>query len=805
MFALTTLVYPVVLAALSVGAGLLVDRCSGGFLPAALLPTVGVAALIAVSQLFTYAAPLAPATPYAIGAFAVAGLVLGSARLRAIARRWRASIWQFFAPVLAYLLALAPVLLAGRPSFSSYMTLADSAVHMMGADFLLRHGQDYSHLDLHNSYGLYINNYYNTYYPSGADTLFGASAFLLGLPLIWAFQPFNAVMLASAACPAWLLMRRVGLDGGWAALAALSATIPALVYGYELIGSIKEITALAMILSLGALVILHRRWLWGRPWGAIPFALVAAAGVSALGAGFGAWILATAVILAVVLVGAIAAQPRRARRALALIGIGVLIALIAALPTWTELSGSLKIAQNISSTGNPGNLQKPLKAVQVFGVWVWGSYKNPPRGGDLTATGVLIALTALAAGLGAFRLIRKRDYALAAWIALVLLVWLLLSTYSTTWVDAKTLMLTTPVVAVLAWAGVAMVRESRLRLAAPVLALALAGGVLASDAFQYHTSNLAPTARYQELASIDSRFAGRGPTLFTDFDEYALYELRDLDIGGPNFIYGPPALAGAGGGYRYPVELDRLPPAALTAYPLIVTRRDPTANRPPSAYSLLWRGTYYEVWGRPHDAPAAVAVAGLSGSLGEQCAQIGHLAGLAGARGATLLAPREPELVHIDVQRTSHPAGWGRVREGLLMSSPGRLSAEFSVPHAGVWDVWLKGETMPAVRVEVDGRPVGSVRAQLDGNSLVLNTITPLPVPLSAGRHRLSLVREGFTLAPGNGGTAVLYAIYLAPANLPASQPLEAVAAARWRSLCGHSREWVEAVRPRASQHGLRA
>ena len=39
------------------------------------------------------------------------------------------------------LLALAPVLLAGRPSFSSYMALADSAVHMMGADFLIRHGQ----------------------------------------------------------------------------------------------------------------------------------------------------------------------------------------------------------------------------------------------------------------------------------------------------------------------------------------------------------------------------------------------------------------------------------------------------------------------------------------------------------------------------------------------------------------------------------------------------------------------------------------------------------------------------------------
>src|SRR5262249_57899633 len=111
---------------------------------------------------------------------------------------------------LAYLVALAPVLVAGRPTFSSYVVLSDSAIHMLGADFLIHHGQDYTHLDLRNSYGQYINRYYNTSYPSGADTLFGGSALLLGLPLIWAFQAFNAFMLATASGPAWLLARRVG-------------------------------------------------------------------------------------------------------------------------------------------------------------------------------------------------------------------------------------------------------------------------------------------------------------------------------------------------------------------------------------------------------------------------------------------------------------------------------------------------------------------------------------------------------------------------------------------------------------------
>ena len=100
------------------------------------------------------------------------------------------------------------------------MALSDSAVHMIGADFLIHHGQDYAHLDLRNSYGQFINNYYDTSYPSGADTLFGGSALLLGLPLIWAFQPFNAFMLAHrrgsrvAARAADRAARRVGGAGG---------------------------------------------------------------------------------------------------------------------------------------------------------------------------------------------------------------------------------------------------------------------------------------------------------------------------------------------------------------------------------------------------------------------------------------------------------------------------------------------------------------------------------------------------------------------------------------------------------------
>ena len=798
VFVATVALYPCVLAALCAGAGMLVDRCSGSWLPAPLLPAVGAAALIALSQLSTYIYPLAPATPYLMPAFALAGFALSWGRVRSIARRLRAHWWPVIVSVLAYALALAPVLAGGRPSFSSYMALADSAVHLLGADFLIRHGQHYAHLDLRNSYGRFVRDYYGSSYPSGADTLFGGSAFLLGLPLIWAFQPFNAFMLAVAGGPAWLLARRMRLTGAWAALAALTAIVPALVYAYALLAAVKELTALSMLLSLGCLVVLHRRWLGAAPIRALPFALVLAAGVSALGLAFGAWALAAVAVLAVVLAGDLRAGRTRVRRALGLIGFAALALAVAALPTWADASEALHVASEIASTSNSGNLHTPLRAIQALGIWLNGSYKLEPAGAALLATHALIALTLALALLGAAFLLRLRAYALAGWLALMLLASLAVGESVTAWGDAKTLVLTSPLVVLLAWGGVAALLAAPgrrvWRPAAALLALALAGGALASDALLYHSSDLAPTARYDELASLDARFAGRGPTLFSDFDEYSMYELRDVDVGGPDFVYPPPALAVAAGGYGDPVDLDRVPPSALLAYPLIVMRRDPAASRPPSAYTLLWQGSYYQVWGRRPGAPAAAVHVALAGSPALQCARIAGVAAQARGAGESLVAAEAPELVRVSLARSSHPRRWGHEREGLVMRTPGRLIASFALPAPGEWQLWVQGQIMPSVRLSVDGRPIESIAGQLDGNSLVPDTVPPVTVGLGAGEHRVSVTRHGFTLAPGDGGAAVLDAIFLTPAGADPQGVLRAAAPSGWRSLCGRSYQWVELV-----------
>jgi hypothetical protein len=484
------------------------------------------------------------------------------------------------------------------------------------------------------------------------------------------------------------------------------------------------------------------------------------------------------------------------RQPLLLVAAGAMIALLAALGTWIDVSGSLRVAQAIATTSNPGNLQKPLRSVQVLGTWLVGSYKHVPIGGRLELSYALSAVALLGALLGALYVVYIRQYVLATWIAMTLAVGLGLTAYGTTWATGKTLMLSSPVVVLMAWAGVAALRaytafRSVLRPAALLMALALVGGVAASDALQYHSSNLAPTARYEELAALNSRFAGRGPTLFTDYDEYALYLLRDLDVGGPDFMFPPPAIALPHG---LPVDLDLISPAALLAYPLVVTRRDPSAIRLPSAYRLLWQGTYYQVWSRQPGSAAAIARVGLSSTTPVQCSRVEGLAHLASSHRARLLSASPPELVPVDVVGALHPT-WADTRLGLLMTPHGRLETTFKVPHPGVWDLWLQGEIMPAVHVSVDGHTLASISGQLTGVATDPDTMAPLRVPLVAGSHRLRITRGGSNpLSPGEGGSAILDSVFLTPAGAGAQAMLHTTPPARWRSLCGHRLEWIEAV-----------
>ena len=129
------------------------------------------------------------------------------------------------------------------------------------------------------------------------------------------------------------------------------------------------------------------------------------------------------------------------------------------------------------------------------------------------------------------------------------------------------------------------------------------------------------------------------------------------------------------------------------------------------------------------------------------------------------------------------------------MTPHGRLDATFTAPHAGVWNLWLKGEIMPPVEVSVDGHPLASISGQLTGVASDPDTMAPLRVSLAAGDHRLTITRGASNpLAPGSGGSAILDSIFLTPVGSGSQATLHVTAADGWRSLCGQRLEWIEVV-----------
>jgi hypothetical protein len=93
--------------------------------------------------------------------------------------------------------------------------------------------------------------------------------------------------------------------------------------------------------------------------------------------------------------------------------------------------------------------------------------------------------------------------------------------------------------------------------------------------------------------------------------------------------------------------------------------------------------------------------------------------------------------------------------------------------------------------VLVDGREVGTLRRGLEPR---LGAHEVATVSLPAGRHVVRLERPGGDIGPGNGGYEQLGPVVLAPPEF-SERPAETIDPSAWRSLCGRSLDWVEAVR----------
>jgi hypothetical protein len=811
--------FPLVLAAVGAGWGVLVERLAGARVGVLLVP-LGLAAALVLASLLTAWSTIAPGAVPVVGVGALVGLVVGWRSHRRIVK------WPALAALAALLVYGAPVLLSGSATFAGYVRLDDTATWLAMTDQVFSHGRSLSDLPS-STYSLLLAANVTNGYPLGAFMLLGVGHGLTGIDSAWIFQPYLACCGAAVALGVYALAEPLVESPRLRALVAFLAAQPALLYGYSLWGGIKELTA-AFLLVLG--VALIARLLARRPES--PRALLlpavpAAALIVTLGTGAGAWIVPA--LLCVLVAWVIRARRSEAGGVVRDIGVLGAITVVLALPMWVTLSSVLGAYSGLSSGNLPtsealGNLIQPLSGWQLAGIWPVGDFRvRAPT----VATVLLVGLVLLAATLAIWLTVRRRRFGIAVYV-LVALAGCAIGylANSTPWVLGKALAISSPALLAAALVGGALLLAWRRPVGVLVL-LALGGGVVWSNALAYHDVLLAPRSRLAELQHISGLVAGKSPTLIGDYEVYAdRHFLRD---GAPvePAEYRSVTLPLRNGAILTKsawADLDSFAPATLEPYRSIVIARSPAQSRPPSLYSLVWRGRYYELWQRPARPTARVlrhipygesnklpycGVAqnrpGAEASLCSAnpaatplCTQIERLGVTAARERAELVAYQRPQPIVARGDQTRWPAPW--VHESasrtLFPNAPGTAVAQINVYGNQDYELWLGGSFSRGFEVSVDGRYVGRVKDEL----LSIGGYAPVAeVYLTPGIHVFGLTYPHSDLTPGSGDNqqTSLAAISLQPLSRPSTRLLT-VMPRRARSLCGRSLDWIEIVAPRA-------
>ncbi|MDP9232210.1 MAG: hypothetical protein M3O73_05505 [Actinomycetota bacterium] len=720
---------------------------------------VGLTVVILAAQFTTLADATAELTGPLVIALAVAGLLLRPP--------WRDRLepWALGAAAGVFAVFAAPIVLSGRATFAGYIKLDDTATYFAMTDRVMEHGRSLAGL-APSTYEATLATTLAIGYPTGSLMPLGIGHQLLSYDLAWLYQPYLTFLAALLALALYAVLGRVIPSRPLRAAAAFVAAQPALLFGYALWGGIKELLGALLLALIAALL----------PWtleeergarAALPLAAACAALVCVLSLPGAVW-LAPALLAAAVVV------LRRPRPLLSKAGVFAAGLAVLAVPAYVAAVDWLPRIGAFDKATNLGNLSGPLSAWQLFGIWPSGDFRVHPH--DSAPVYVLVAVVIAAGLLGLWSAWARRSWELLAYVVIAGVGCALFVAVSSPWVGGKTLAMASPAALAVALAGCAALFGRGRAVEAGVVVLAITGGVIWSNALQYHDVWLAPRGQLHELETIGRDFVGQGPALMTNYEPYgARHFLRRLDPEGASelrrrFVYLTNGkLLDKGGS----ADIDRIRLDGLLVYRTLVLRRGPAASRPPSVYRLVWSGRYYEVWQRPQP-PKQTILEHLPLGNASQAAAVPPCAAVLrlGALGGTLTTATRPEAISL-----GEPPARGEV--GLTVS----------VPTTGDYTAWVGGDWFGLTSISVDGRRVGSMREELDWPGLYTDLGT---IPLSAGEHLVRISYETGGWHPGSGGTPYSFGP-VALSRVDAREPVET--ASDPQSLCGRRLDWVEAVR----------
>src|SRR3954447_4497842 len=756
VFLLSWLATPVLLAVLSLGSGLLVAALAerlgtprGDAFPPILVVPIGFALLVVLASLLTnwqLTAPLSGVGPLVV---ALAGLVVGRQRVRGWLPAWRGAGWALLAAALPFAALAAPVVLTGQPGITGYTKITDLGHQLAFIEYLRTDGRAaISPASAASSFDQVVAKLVGNY-PGGTQSVGATLGDLTRVDIVWLYQPVLGFVAAMLGLPLFVVLKRASPSPSWRALAAAVAAQPTILYAYALAAGIKEISGAAAI-ALVAAVLAERRPLG---WSVLVPAAVAIGSAFAI---FSVTILPwVGVIFLVFAAFELLSEPtERNATVLRWAGIWGLAALITA----PFVQDGVQLFKAAGSTGpvGLGNLAAPVPAWSAVGPWITSDHRFPlAQYGKPTITYALIAIALVLIAIGLARAFLTRDRGMVAIgiAGAVAMAYILRN--SDPWVQLKAFCMTAPLALCLAFSGAAwLVTRRRPAVLRTPIALAglwaaalVGGGVLYGNALQYRHTPLIPYERMAELRRLDKQFAGQGPTLAPDFDEFAEYFLRRAD--GSGLV--DPWRGMAYNRFADPLlkmfrDTDEYDQNFLQDYRLIIRRRDPLASRPPSDYRLVETTRWYEVWRRTGDPRLIEAhYPLLTNKPAERtkafCARVQQTVDRAGPVACIRNSVPPAGVVPIDPAPRALPGDWsldpktGDVHAG----GPGLQRQAFTLARAGTYHVYLRASVGRRITVAIDGRVVGAPRwrESYQGPYEPLRT-----VPLAAGHHTLT-VRRG--------------------------------------------------------------
>lgn len=795
------------------GLGLLVAAAGGNKLRPELIAPVGLGAVVVIGQFSAWAGVGTPVNVIAMLALALIGYALLAYKRGEFwpeGGELRSWIWWVGSGVLAGGIVLATVIFWGHASLSGYLLDTTSVVQMYGGDFALHGSDNFRDIKAHDA-GAALNFAYFglTFYPYGSQVALALLGSITGLSLVWVYTPFMAVLVSLTAFALFRVARLFELSRGWSSLAAFVGAAPALVYANALQGSIKELVAIPLIAMLGLLLL--DPLLRSTPRSlAVTGAICSAATFGAIGVAAFAWILPLGLL-------ALLAQNKRFGgdwgygKTLAGFGIAFAALTAAMIPMLGGLRDAITLARALSQStaslaADPGNLIGPIHKIQAFGVWIGNSHRQAPDL-PLPTYGLILLMLGLAA-LGLYATVKQRMWTRLAWVIVMVFVWYVLTYRGTIWLDSKLVVISSHMAMIITVVGAAWLSKTLAELnwakgkswehlwqrtATYGIGTIIVLAVLASNGTQYLGTGMLPGDRYKELDALNEEFAGQGQAYMPDFDENALYVVRDIGGTGPGNAYTPAPYSsysdGVPVGYGHSADTDRIAERAYKNLPLVIQRRGPLRSRPGSDFDLVRSGANYDTFKRNKQVKVVehIAVGETSAVAIPRCTDVRKLARRAARDDSLKLVAAIPgsETTSFGLNQLSFTGPLAADAPTGAVSGAGTISFDADIaPGQALW--WI-GTTSRSLEVLVDGESVGTLPFSLGGAGNVSG-----PVPLPAGQHKITLERGGVSPLPGAYLGSALLGLFLAPADT--SKLVEIDPAQAEEKLCGSQVDWIELV-----------